>query len=75
MDDSMFRKCDKATDEFLMHARECRHLISNIAMNGAGILHCPSEVRSNFMAARKELDAALAVFNATTWPTDEDYDD
>ena len=75
MNDSMYLKCQTATDQILIHARECRYLISDIAMNGAAILHSPSDVRRNFMAARKELDAALAVFNATTWPTEEDYDD
>jgi len=75
MNDSMHLKCNKATDDFLDHSWKCQRLLADIATNGAGILHSPSEARRNVLAARKELDDALSILNETTWPSEEDYDD
>lgn len=43
-------------------------------VNGYGIYTDPSSRHIDLLNARKAIDAALSVMNATKWPTNADYD-
>ncbi len=43
-------------------------------INGAGIHRDPSQARLAVAAAIDELTKAKAIFDATSWPSREDYD-
>lgn len=43
-------------------------------INGCGICSDPSQARLAVVAAIDELTKAKAIFDATTWPTNADYD-
>jgi hypothetical protein len=46
-----------------------------IMLNTYGIFIDPRKRRSELRIAREEIDKALALIEATSWPSDADYDD
>lgn len=42
--------------------------------NSLGVLIDPHDFRSDLVIAREKIDAALALFDGTTWPGKADYD-
>ncbi len=46
-----------------------------IILNAYGIFIDPRKRRSELRIAREEIDKALALIEATSWPSDADYDD
>ena len=66
-------KASNATELADDHVSRAAALLESATYNGYGIYNDPLSRRANLVAARRELDAAIAVMAKTTWPTPADY--
>jgi len=64
-----------ATDTISENWNAARDQMQTLWVNGAGVLSEPSTVRSDILAAKRSLDAALAALDRTEWPSSDDYGD
>jgi hypothetical protein len=66
----------RATDQIRARIGEAAALLADgdaRAINGLGVFMQPRNRRATLVAAQQAIDAALAVMDATAWPTDADY--
>lgn len=75
---STIEKAAAATDAIQDHVgtalETLQHGFNGRIVNGYGIYTDPSNRHLDLLNARKAIDAALSVMNATNWPTNADYD-
>lgn len=66
------------TDQLLDLTKQAVHYLhegfqGKPRVNGHGVLNEPRNFRTDLIVAREKIDAALSLFDGTSWPTEEDY--
>ena len=78
MSDKIIARAGVATKQIECHALKAAEVLSQgsdgrIMVNSLGILSNPSSRGSDLRIARDEIEKALQIIEATTWPTEADY--
>ena len=76
--DKTIALAEVATKQIESHALKAAEVLSQgsdgrIMVNSLGILSNPSSRGSDLRIARDEIEKALQIIEATTWPTEADY--
>jgi hypothetical protein len=76
--DKTIALAEEATKQIESHALKAAEVLSQgsdgrIMVNSLGILSNPSSRGSDLRIARDEIEKALQIIEATTWPTEADY--
>jgi hypothetical protein len=73
--EGLFEKAACTTHAVDQHCARATALLDEPrAQAGAGELIDPRQVNNHLLAVRHEIDAALSLMSATTWPTAADYE-
>jgi hypothetical protein len=78
MSDKTIALAEVATKQIESHVLKAAEVLSQgsdgrIMVNMLGVLSDPSSRVSDLRIARDEIERALQIIEATTWPTDADY--
>ena len=69
--DAAERGCQKAQTAW---ADASTALAGGVSVNGYGIYHDPSALRSKLLSAQSSIQSALKSLDAIEWPSNADYD-
>lgn len=69
-------KAELATTEVQDRSRAAATLLSDSGgVNSLGVLINPQQRLSSLLSAKAEIEAAVVLLKATSWPSSHDYDD
>ena len=72
----IIKKADAASDIIVDNWRKALSALEyGGGTNGYGILYDPRADYNRLLDAKEAIDAAVATYRATHWPTDEEYDE
>lgn len=69
-----FSAARKATKQIAVLWDEAESHIRYMGTNGAGVLYDHPEQAYKLRTAKRAIEKALAIYEATDWPADEDYE-
>jgi hypothetical protein len=72
---TILAKAELATNDVQTQVKRAEELLAGgSGINALGILHNPQEKLLSLYSAKAEIEGAISLMTATSWPSNRDYD-